>query len=118
MRLDPDEKDLTLPPLLSAAAMASGFSIAQIKSESRHEPLPFVRYVLFVILHEQYGWGTTKIGRALNRDHASVLAGIKKYHAIMDGNSYGYQVEKIINEDFNNLIMLPKKRTTYQGIYE
>ena len=51
MRLDPDDKDLILPPLLAAAAAASGFSIAQIKSESRHEPLPFVRYVLFVILH-------------------------------------------------------------------
>ena len=27
----------------------------------------------------------------------------------MDGKSYGYQVEKIIDEDFNNFIMLPKK---------
>lgn len=109
MRVDEVEEGLILPPLLKAAATASGFSISEIKSKSRHEPLPFVRYVLFAILHEDYKWSTVRIGRALNRDHASVCVGIKKYHSIIDENSYGYQVEKIINEDFNNLIMLPKK---------
>lgn len=110
-----EETDITLPPLFNAAVAASGFTIEQIKSKSRHEPLPFVRYMLSAILHEDYHWGTTKIGRALNRDHASILTGIKKYHDIIDDNSYGYQVEHVINENFHSLIMVPNREKRIRG---
>ena len=104
-----EEENITLPPLFNAAVAASGFTIQQIKSKSRHEPLPFVRYMLSAILYENYHWSTPKIGRALNRDHASVLIGIKKYHEIIDDNSHGYQVEHVINDNFHDLIMVPNR---------
>lgn len=109
MKLDKVDMDITLPPLFNAAVAASGFTIEQIKSKSRHEPLLFVRYMLSAILYENYHWSTTKIGRALNRDHASVLTGIKKYHEIIDDNSYGYQVEHVIHENFHGLIAIPDR---------
>ena len=104
-----EEENITLPPLFNAAVAASGFTIQQIKSKSRHEPLPFVRYMLSAILNEDYHWSTPMIGRVLNRDHASILIGIKKYHEIIDGNSRGYQVEHVINENFYSLIMVPNR---------
>ena len=106
---------ISLRPLFNAAVAASGFTIEQIKSDSRHQPLPFVRYMLSAILYEDYHWGTTKIGRALNRDHASVLTGIKKYHEIIDDNSHGYQVERVIDENFHKLIMLPNREKRIRG---
>jgi len=110
-----EEVDITLPPLFNAAVAASGFTIEQIKSDSRHQPLPFVRYMLSAILYEDYLWSTPKIGRALNRDHASVLTGIKKYHEIIDDNSHGYQVEHVINENFHGLIMVPNREKRIRG---
>ena len=110
-----EETDITLPPLFYAAVAASGFTIEQIKSSSRHEPLPFVRYMLSAILYEDYHWSTPKIGRALNRDHASVLTGIKKYHEIIDASSHGYQVENVINENFHSLIMVPNREKRIRG---
>lgn len=110
-----EEANITLPPLFTAAVAASGFSIEQIRSKSRHEPLPFVRYMLFAVLNESYQWSTPKIGRALNRDHASVLSGIKKYHEIIDDNSHGYQVEHVINENFHGLIMVPNREKRIRG---
>ncbi|MBR5159708.1 MAG: hypothetical protein IKW84_09040 [Bacteroidaceae bacterium] len=104
-----EEENEALPQLLKAAAAASGFSISAIKSESRQEPLPFVRFMLYALLHEEYKWTKSKIGRLFRRNHATVYFGIKRYHAIIDHNSHGYQVENIINENFKSYIMLPNR---------
>lgn len=104
-----EEENEALPQLLKAAAAASGFSISAIKSESRQEPLPFVRFMLYALLNEEYKWTKSKIGRLFRRNHATVYSGIKRYHAIIDDNSHGYQVENIINENFKSYIMLPNR---------
>jgi len=109
MNNEKEDMEVTLPPLLNAAAAASGFSIEQIKSKSRHQPLPFVRYMLFDILCIEYQWSNSMIGRAFNRDHATICTGMKKYREIMSADSRGYQVEHIINDNFNQLLMLPNK---------
>jgi len=112
-----EEANITLPPLFNAAVAASGFTIEQIKSDSRHEPLPFVRYMLAAILYEHSNWSTSKIGRALNREHATILTGIKRYHAIIDDkNSHGYQVEHVINENFYSLIMIPNRENRIRAL--
>lgn len=104
-----EEENEALPQLLKAAAAASGFSISAIKSDSRQEPLPFVRFMLYAILNEEYKWTKSKIGRLFRRNHATVYSGIKRYHAIIDETPSGYQVENIINENFKSYIMLPNR---------
>lgn len=104
-----EENEIVLPPLLNAAAAASGFTVAQIKSRSRQVPLPFVRFMIYELLYMDYHWHTARIGRIFGRDHATVSSGMKQYRQIMQTSVGGYQVERLINDNFNRLIMLPNR---------
>ncbi|MBO4498795.1 MAG: hypothetical protein J5732_00885 [Bacteroidaceae bacterium] len=104
-----EEDNETLSHLLKAAAVASGFSISAIKSDSRQVPLPFVRSMLYTLLREEYQWSLVRVGRVFRRVHATVYSGIKRYHAIIDETPCGYQMENIINEKFKSYIMLPNR---------
>ena len=48
-----------------------------ILSPSRKWPLPAIRGILYIYYREQ-GFCTPHIGKMFNRDHATVLAGIKR----------------------------------------
>ena len=104
-----EEDNEILAHLLKAASAASGFTISVIKSKSRQTPLPFVRFMLYAVLNEEYRWSLGKIGRVFKRDHATVLCGIKRYHAIADVGYCGFQVENIISENFKSYIMIPNR---------
>ena len=104
-----EEDNEILANLLKAASTSSRFTISAIKSKSRQQPLPFVRSMLYAILNEQYRWSLGKIGHVFRRDHATVLCGIKRYHAIADVGYCSFQVENIISENFKSCIMLPDR---------
>lgn len=60
-----------------AAAKASGLSIDQLKSTSRNRKNVLARYAVMLAMHKR-GVPSPAIGRRFNRDHTTVLHGLRK----------------------------------------
>ncbi len=88
-------------------AKTSGVTIEQVKSDSRERPLPDVRKVISYLLREKCT--LSEIGRAINRDHASVLTAKKKYYENMEANKsfrdYFEPIVKYYENEIKNIEM-------------
>lgn len=63
--------------LIEQAAQLFGVSVHRLTSDFRDEPLPLMRMLIAQHLREK-GMGYNAIGRMLNRDHATIITGIRK----------------------------------------
>lgn len=58
---------------VAAVAAAVGVPLAELHSRRRHAPLVAKRREVIRVLAERHGWSTTQIGRALGRDHSTIV---------------------------------------------
>lgn len=75
-----------------------GVDLLQIKSKSRKDTLIQPRYFIFCLLKES-GMKSTAIGEKLNRDHSTVLYGIKQAKVFLE---IDYQPFASIWKDYKN----------------
>lgn len=68
--------------LLYAAVQAvTGILPEEIRSTARHRPVTTARKLMCLILRESpYRPSTMRIGRAINRDHSTVMAALRTIH--------------------------------------
>lgn len=69
--------------------------IGELKGGSRNYPLPFIRQVVFYFTRKYTNMTQGMIGKYLNRDHATVIYGIKK---IKDLYEFDKKVKSEIDE--------------------
>lgn len=55
-----------------------GISVIDVLSRKRHLEISDCRHVIMYVLNKHLGLTTTRVGQALNRNHASVIHGCKK----------------------------------------
>lgn len=65
-----------------AAALTAGVTVGEIVGPSRRWPLPVVRAMAYQCLRT--GMSSTEVGKAFNRDHVTVLHGVKRLNDLMD----------------------------------
>ena len=85
--------------LVNVMVSITGYSMEQIMTRSRKEPLCYIRYCIFHVLGQEPGWTRSSIGEEFGMDHASVSHGIKKIEDILAIRA-GYQKEIELYEDF------------------
>lgn len=56
-----------------------GFSLDQIRGDSRRHPIVVCRHRIMYRLHNELGMSYASIGRAFNRDHHSVIYAVEKH---------------------------------------
>ena len=64
---------------LEQASLIFGVSIDKILSTSRARRLVWIRYILYSYLKTVGSMTLTEVGNVLNRDHATVMHGLKKH---------------------------------------
>lgn len=66
--------------ILSEVAGASGFTVDQLKGDSRARRIVIARHYAMHRLSEETAMSTTQIGRVLGgKDHTSVIYGIRRW---------------------------------------
>lgn len=68
----------TLRSIAEQVAVKHDLSLADLKSASRMKPLARARFEYFARAHEA-GFSLPQIGRTMNRDHTTVLNGIRRH---------------------------------------
>lgn len=94
---------MTLNTYLEKMSEASGISIEMMTGPSRRREACASRHILWTYLSRKEKWSTSRIGLAFNRDHATVLNGIKRASDYRD-NRRGYAMEAKLWEEFETII--------------
>jgi chromosomal replication initiator protein len=71
-------RSVTAPAILLAVARYYGVNADDLKSKSRHKQIVEPRQMAMYLLREDAHLSTPEIGRLLNRDHTTVLHGVKQ----------------------------------------
>jgi chromosomal replication initiator protein len=74
----PSGRGATPIAILTAVARYFGVKIDDIKSKARHKQIVVPRHIAMYLLREDAHLSTPEVGRLLNRDHTTVLHGMKQ----------------------------------------
>jgi chromosomal replication initiator protein len=74
----PSGRGATPNAILLAVARFYGIKIDDLKGKSRHKQIVAPRHIAMYLLREDGHLSTPEVGRLLNRDHTTVLHGIKQ----------------------------------------
>ena len=82
--------------ILDETAAFFGLEPSDLVSKSRSRPLTTARHIAMYLLREQTGLSLIKIGECFDRDHTTVLHGVKKIEALMPARGSVYrQVQEL-----------------------
>ena len=73
---------LQAKPMISRAAAAVGEPVTVLMGDNRARKLAQARWAVMLGLRHA-GWSTSRIGRALRRDHTTVMSGLERGKALM-----------------------------------
>ncbi len=62
----------------------TGYSIPELMSPSRQQPIVKARFILYWIFHERMHRSKCHVGRIMNKDHSSVYHGVKKVNESLE----------------------------------
>jgi hypothetical protein len=86
---------LTLPDIVNAVGTVTG---ASLKSKIRDEHTVFSRWIYFKIARTLAFKSLNKIGREVNRDHATVVYGLKEVDLVLKDPKYNYYYNKTLQD--------------------
>ncbi|HXF56644.1 MAG TPA: chromosomal replication initiator protein DnaA [Actinomycetota bacterium] len=82
--------------ILEETAAYFGLAVEDLVSKSRSRPLTTARHIAMYLLREHTGLSLIKIGELFDRDHTTVLHGIKKVERLMPARGSVYrQVQEL-----------------------
>jgi chromosomal replication initiator protein len=89
-------QDIPAAVILEETSTYFGLTRDDLLSKSRSRPLTTARHVAMYLLRELTGLSLIKIGDEFNRDHTTVLHGIKKIEGLMPARGSVYrQVQEL-----------------------
>src|SRR5712691_10070788 len=84
-------KEIPAATILEETARYFGLGSGDLISKSRSRPLTTARHVAMYLLRELTGLSLIKIGEQFNRDHTTVLHGVKKIEGLMPARGILYR---------------------------
>lgn len=60
-----------------------GITIEELKVDKREKPYVRARWEIYWMLLNEFGWSRARIGKYFNKDHTTVLHGIKQWEKIL-----------------------------------
>lgn len=80
----PDSTAAIVRRIVQEVGEKHGLTREQLCGEGRAKHLAWARHEMFWRLRRETTWSLPRLGRALNRDHTSLLNGIRKHQARLD----------------------------------
>lgn len=112
---------LTLTDIANAVGDVTG---ATLKSKIRDEHTVFSRWIYFKIARTLAFKSLNKIGREVNRDHATVIHGLREVELILKDPKYDFYYNKVLqnlglqpkNPNILNVIEIKEEEPNYEKI--
>lgn len=98
---------MKIDDILDAMSQASELDVERLTENTRRQIVVTCRDLMFLYISNNLEWTTTKIGEVFNRDHSTVLHGIKRAHLFLTTPSY--KQERKINDKFLAILQEKKK---------
>ena len=73
--------------IIATVSRQTGVSAEDILSRKQHRHIVGARHLVMWIAHDEANYSMPEIGRALNRDHTTVLSGIQKMRRLYEQRS-------------------------------
>lgn len=64
----------------------TGYTIEELISDRRHQPLVEARQELYWQIYKNTNWSLPRIGKLFNKDHTTILHGLRRVEMRMQGN--------------------------------
>jgi chromosomal replication initiation ATPase DnaA len=100
-------QDVTRPSLaelLAVVAQASDCHVDELSGKCRKDIILFARYAYYVVAHLRYNYSCTAVARSVQRDHSTILTGIKTWHNLLDTqNDTALETAVYINQKLEQL---------------
>ena len=61
------------------------------------------RQMLYTLAYELTGYGLPEIGRQLNRDHTTILFGIKRFNKLCNQNPMVHKIYRIVRDELSRM---------------
>lgn len=90
-----------VPPsqrVIAAVARHTGITCETLVGKSRLRPVVVARRIAAYILRHRYGWSSTRIAKTLNRDHTTILTGLKRMPCYLAQPTYARQLSAVVAE--------------------
>jgi chromosomal replication initiation ATPase DnaA len=71
-------------PTLEQVCTAVGYTPEQLRARDRHRTIADARLLAYVLLNRRAGHSLHQVGKALDRDHATVHYGVRKWESTYD----------------------------------
>ena len=92
----PPNANRELLAILKAVSQVSMITPGDITGPERRRSISVVRFC-FMYIAKEYGFTHSEIGRFVNRDHSTVIHGVKSYENYIEMGGYKYE-KRIYNE--------------------
>lgn len=76
--------------VISSVAKVLDVTTSDLKSESRKTKVAEARFIVMYILVKVYKMRLISVASILNRDHSTVINGVRKYETLMDTKDKGF----------------------------
>jgi len=70
--------------LLEYMAISKGYTVAELRGDSRNQPLVRRRMETYWLLTKEFGLSPTRVGKIMGKDHTTILHGLKKLSDLRD----------------------------------
>jgi chromosomal replication initiation ATPase DnaA len=71
-------------PTLEQVCTAVGYTLEQLRERNRHRTIAEARILAYALLHRKAGYSLHEVGDMLQRDHATVHYGVRKWETTYD----------------------------------
>jgi chromosomal replication initiation ATPase DnaA len=71
-------------PTLEQVCTAVGYTPEQLRARDRHRTIADARLLAYVLLNRRAGHSLHQVGKALDRDHATVHYGVRRWENMYD----------------------------------
>lgn len=91
-------KTLRVMQLENAIARAANVSIEAINGKSRQREVVDARHAIWYIAHDHMGMAYTTLARLYNRDHTTIMSGVKRIRAKEERKSIFVGIQRVCPE--------------------
>jgi len=81
------------------AATAFAVDYTDVLSRKRTKAIAYARIAACALLRERYSWSTVEIGKALGRDHTTVISNLRR----AEQNPVARVVRRLMNQSWKNI---------------
>ena len=85
--------------LVASACAHFGVTVDELRSQRRHGPISRARWAIAHVLIDRVGWSYPRAARLLDKDHSSLIYGVREAEKLLREDESFYNLYEAIRND-------------------